>query len=335
MSLNLSLALFEGLRAVRQNYELGNITYEQARQQTEQNVRKAFYGILVQEGSLSLAEEKLEISENRLRQTSINYRNGLVPELSYLQTQLAVETQKPALMETRLNLEQQKNLFAFLIGLPIGTVIELSGEIEPEVVIYDEDEMVNKYLLNNLDIAILRKNIDLLNTQRKASAFQRFTPAISISQSFAPYLSPINENWFNGNNWTDSGSFSVTLAFDIMGMMPFSTTGQTAADTKDNIKKLELNMQQLVYNTELQIRNLVQKLEKSKTAITAMELNVAIAEKAYRLTDEGYRAGTIEYLDLKDAENTMMQAKLGVLGEKFTYMSTLLDLETVLNTKLN
>jgi outer membrane protein TolC len=66
-----------------------------------------------------------------------------------------------------------------------------------------------------------------------------------------------------------------------------------------------------------------------------MELNVSIAEKAYRLTEQGYRAGTIEYLDLKDAENDLLQARLGVLTEKFNYLNTLLDLEAALNAKLS
>ena len=107
------------------------------------------------------------------------------------------------------------------------------------------------------------------------------------------------------------------------------------ADTKDSLAQLELTMQQAAYNAELEIRNLVRKLDKCKASITAMELNTAMAKKAYALSEQGYRAGTVEYLDLKDAENTLLQAELGVLMEKYNYLATLLDLEGALNTKLN
>lgn len=110
--------------------------------------------------------------------------------------------------------------------------------------------------------------------------------------------------------------------------------GVTAAETRDTIEKISMGFNQMVYQAELEIRNLVKKLDKANVAIKAMELNVAMAQKAYQLTEQGYRAGTIEYLDVKDAENTLVQARLGVLSEKFNYLSALLDLEKALNTKL-
>jgi outer membrane protein TolC len=342
VSLNLNLALVESMRAARQGYEAGQITWEQAKDQTEQNVRRAFYGILVQEQSLALAKEKLAASEERLAQTRTNFRNGLVPELVYLQTQLAVETQKPQIEEAELNLEQQKNFFAFLIGLPAGTRIALDGKIEPTISSFNADELVAKHLANRLDIALLAKNIALLETQERATRFQMYTPSLALSQSWSPVLPGAAydltdfSNWTDSGNWTDSsGAFSATLVFNLTNILPFTQAGQGRADISDSVLKLRLAMSQATYNAELEIRNLVKKLDKSRTAITAMELNVSIAEKAYRLTEQGYRAGTIEYLDLKDAETTLLQARLGVLAEKFTYQSTMLDLETALNAQLD
>jgi len=336
ISLNLNVALMEGLKATRQSYEAGTLTFEQAKAQTEQSVRKAFYAILLAEGSLDIGRDKLSISEERLKQTQINFANGLVSELAYLQTQLAVETQKPEIREAELNLEQQKSLFAFLLGLPEGTRIGLDGKIEPKMINLDADQMIGKNLANRLDIAILGKNIELMNTQLRAAKLQIYTPSLALSQSYLPRLSAIDASWTNADNWTDgSGAFSLTVAFNLTGLLPFSASGQTLAKTQDGITKMELSMKQLAYNADMEIRNLIKKLDKSQTAIAARELNVSIAEKAYRLTEQGYRAGTIEYLDLKDAESSLLQARLGVLSEKFTYLTTMLDLETALNTKLN
>lgn len=336
ISLNLNLALFEGLKATRQGYEAGKIGLQQAQAQTEKNVRKAFYGILLQEGSLSLAKDKFTVSEERLKQTRTNFSNGLVPELAYLQTQLALETQKPAIMEAELNLEQQKNTFAFLLGLPAGTQIKLNGTIEPKITAFDPKELVEKNLANRLDIALLQKNIEMMGTQIRATTLQRYTPSISLNQSYQPRLSAIDADWSNKDNWTDStGAFSLTLAFNLTNILPISASGQSLANTKDALKKLERTMQSASYSAELEIRNLVKKLEKSKASLAAMELSVSIAEKAYGLTEQGYRSGTIEFLDLKDAENSLLQARLASISEKFNYTSTMLDLEAALNTKLN
>jgi len=335
VSLNLNAALIEGLRATRQGYEAGILTWEQARQQTTQNVKKSFYGILVQEESLKLAREKLATSEERLRQTGINYRNGLVPELAYLQTQLAVETQKPAIQEAELNLAQQKSMFAFLLNLPAGTDIELSGEIHPTLVQHNADDLVKKHLGSRLDLALLSKNIALLQTQKRAQLLQLYTPSLALSQSFSPRISAIDDPWFNPDSWTDSsGAFSLTLAWNLTNMLPFSQSARGIDDINDNRIKLELALTQSAYAAELEIRNLVRKLDKSRSSIQAMEMNVSIAEKAWKLSEAGYRAGTIEYLDLKDAENTLMQARLGVLAEKYTWLSTSFDLEAAVNSVL-
>lgn len=334
--LNLNMALLEGLRATRQNYDAGKLTYEQARAQTEQNVRKAFYGILLQEGSLALAKGKLAASEDRMNQTRINYSNGLVPELVYLQTQLAVETQKPAIREAEIALDEQRKLFAFLIGLPTDATIVLDGKIDPEMKTFDASSLVEEHLADRFDIALLAKNIEMMETQIKATKLQTYTPSIALSQSFSPVKSDISSPWLDSDSWTDnSGAFSITLAFNLTNILPFSPAGVALAEQKDAARKIELALAQAKINARVEIEALVQRLEKARTSVAAMELNVSIAEKAYRLTEQGYRAGTIEYLDLKDAENDLLQARLGVLTEKFNYLNTLLDLEAALNAKLS
>jgi outer membrane protein TolC len=49
---------------------------------------------------------------------------------------------------------------------------------------------------------------------------------------------------------------------------------------------------------------------------------------------DAYKSGTKELLDVRDAESQMNQAELGLLNEKYTYLSALLDLEYAVNTKL-
>ena len=331
LGLNINAALVEGLRATRQSYEAGKLSLDQARQETDRDVRKAFYGILLQEESARLLREKLAAGEDRLKQTEINYRNGVVPELSVLQAQLSVETQKPALREAEITLERQKALFAFIIGLPPNTAITLVGKVAPAIRSYDGDELVKTRLADRLDVAILSKNLELANTQLRAARLQAYTPSVALGQSWLPMKAPID-----ADEWNDSqGAFTVTVAFDLVGLLPFSRTGQSLLDARESARKLEIALAQASYNAELEIRDLVKRLDKARASIGTMELSVTIAQKAYRLSEQGYRAGTIEYLDLKDAETSLLQAEIGVLMEKYTYLSTLLDLETAVNARLD
>ncbi len=328
ISLNLNVALFEGLRATRQSYEAGLLSYEAARRDTEQNVKKAFYGLLLQEGSLAISKEKLASAQKRKTQMEANFKNALVSELQYLQVQLALETQKPAIMEAELLLAQQKELFAFLLGLPLGTEIVLVGEIAPHIQEFNADELLAEYLGRSFELAQLDKNKELMETQLRATLLQTYTPTIVLSQTFNPALGKIDDDWFKKDNWADtSGAFSLTIAFNLTNLLPFSGMGQNIKKTRDTIEKLELSKKQALHMSEIDIRNIIQRLEKTRAAIEVMKLNEEIARKALRLSEEAYNAGLLEYLDLKDAETSLLQAELGVLSEKFNYSIGLLDLE--------
>ena len=65
-----------------------------------------------------------------------------------------------------------------------------------------------------------------------------------------------------------------------------------------------------------------------------MGRNITLAQRAYDATLKAYRSGTTELLDLRDAESSLNQAKLGQMSQKYNYITALLDLENTLNTKL-
>ena len=62
--------------------------------------------------------------------------------------------------------------------------------------------------------------------------------------------------------------------------------------------------------------------------------SVQLAQKAYDMQLRSYHSGTTELLDLRDSENSLNQAKLGQLNQKYQYISALMDLENTLNVKL-
>jgi len=64
-SLPLSLALIDGIKATKANYEAGLITWEQSLKETERDVQKMFYALLLQQESLALQKQTLENAKNR------------------------------------------------------------------------------------------------------------------------------------------------------------------------------------------------------------------------------------------------------------------------------
>ena len=333
-SLNLSVALIDGIRASFANYEAGLITWEQTYKETELNIRKMFYALLLQQESLNLQKTTLANAKNRFEQAKINFRNGLIPELSLLQTEVTYENQKPAIVKQEQALKEQLDTFAFLLGIPQGTEIALSGEITPDFVELNPQELYQKYMENNLEIALFKKNLEMMKINYSAQNLQIYTPAVSLSYGWQPVLSDITADWGDKDNWFDNGSFSVTLAWNLSNMLPFSSASLKVQDLKNNIEQMNLNLINLEENAKMKINNLVNVLNQSRAAIESSNRNISLAQKSYDMTSIAYRNGTTELLDVREAETQLNQAKLALASEKFNYLSGLLDLEFAINSKL-
>lgn len=329
--LNLSLAYIYSIRAAKAGYEGGKITWEQSQKQTIMNIKKLFYGLLLQQESLEIQRMSLENARQRAAQAQINFNNGRIPQLQFFNAQVTYENQRPEVETAERSFNQQLDTFAFLIGMPVGTKIELSGSIEPEYVSVTTEELLEKYGEKNLDLRALQNNIDILNMNLKALNLSSYTPALILSYGYQP-----TGTWWSGDlDFADQGSLSITLAFNITNMLPWSANRQQAQDLKDNILKLNLTMETLTENQKVQVRKAVDTLNQAREQIDSMGRTVELAQRSYDMSVSSFNNGRMELLDVRDAQTQLNQAMLGQLNQKFNYISALMDLEYELNSDLS
>lgn len=330
-SLNLSLGYIGQIRAAKAGYEGGKITWEQSQKETLMNIKKLFYGLLVQKASLDVKKASLENARQRAVQAEANYKNGMIPELRLLNAQVTYENERPEVESAEQSLNQQLDTFAFLIGLPVGTKIELVGSIEPAYVNVTSDELLEKYSQRSLDVIALKTNMEVLKCNLDALNFSSYTPALVLDYAYKP----TKTFYTDSSKWPDQGALSITLAWNLTNMLPFSANRQKAKDLQDNIAKLEVAMETLSENQKIKVRKAVDTLNQARDQIDSMGRNITLAQRAYDASARSYRNGTTELLDLRDSEKQLNQAKLGQLSQKLNYISALMDLEYTLNTDLS
>ena len=85
---------------------------------------------------------------------------------------------------------------------------------------------------------------------------------------------------------------------------------------------------------ELDLRNTYNNLNKSKENIDSLTFNIKLNQELFDESEKGYKAGRVDILDLEDAENRLHQARLNLIQEQVNYLSTVVDLEYALNTKI-
>jgi outer membrane protein TolC len=329
ISLNLSIAMIESMNRLRLDYEGGLLSYDKAVFQLERDVRKSYYQMLLVQENIKLQRESLLTAERQEATARANYQAGLAPELSLLQAQVSKENLRPTIEEAENNFKLLMAQFAMNLGLPYDTRFELEPlTTDISVVPLDVRELIAQAANSKPDIQEIKQQILLLQSGRKAQV-QAMYPALSISWGLtnAFIQDPWKDNWFNADAWNQGGSLTISLGFQLHNLLPWTSSRQAVKDIDDNMRSLNIGLAQTIRGTELEIYSTVLSLQKAQTQITALQGTVNLAQRSYELTEQAYRAGFQDLLQVQNAEQQLNQARLGVLAQNFTYLQGLLDLE--------
>lgn len=186
VSWNFTPAYIAQIQIAKANYESGKITWEQSQNETVLNIKKLYYALLLQQESLKIQQQTLENARQRMIQAEANFKSGLVPEISLLQTQVNYENTKPDVDSAVQSLNQQFDTFAFLLGLPVGTKIQLTSPIEPTYVDVETQDLLNKYAENDLQLKSLKKNMETAKLGVKALDLSTWVPTFALSYGWTP-----------------------------------------------------------------------------------------------------------------------------------------------------
>jgi len=225
----------------------------------------------------------------------------------------------------RLSLAQ----FAMFLGLPYNTPFELIPmENEMAFIPLDVQELIAKAASGKPDIQELKHNILLLQSARKAQSFS-LLPALTLSWNTQPVFTgdPWKDSWSDSDMWRKSGGLTISLGLRLHSLLPFSADFQGIKNLDDQIRAANIGLAQLIRGTEIEIYNTILSLERTRTTTEAQTQTVNLAERSYRLTEQAYRSGLQDLLQVQNAELELKQAKVSMLEQHFNYLNGLLDLE--------
>jgi outer membrane protein TolC len=330
VSLNLNFALFEGMNNLKLDYQAGLVTYDNAKKQLERDVRKAYNSILLLDSSIQLLRDNLVSAEQQVAMAQANYQSGLVPELTWLQAQVAMENLKPTILEMENNLSVMQSSFAFSLGLPFGTVMELAAIETPDYIDLNVEDLIMKASSVKPEIIALKQNIIVMQSLQKAQKLQAYTPTIALGWNIDPSFQGTfgEDSLFMKDGWKQSsGMFRVTLALNLNAYLPFTATGMALQELDDTVNTLNLSLAQLIRGTEIEVYQTVLQLQKSQTYMEALKLTEGLALRSYQQTELAYQSGLVEFLEVQSALLEYQKAQNAVVAESFNYLSGLIDLE--------
>jgi outer membrane protein TolC len=334
--LAINMAMFEGIKSIKMDYETGLLSLEQAKLQLERDVRKAYYNILLVEEQLKQLLESQRNAEDQARSAETQYRAGRQPELNYLQARVNADGMKPTIDRATNGLRLAKSNFAMTLGLPLDTDFELlSLWDEVRYVPLDATSLARQAKDNNPEILVQKQQLRTLMSQRKAQLYQKLTPNLSLGWTggLSGSGSKTETDPTQGNSpqnsdvFSTNGTFTLGLSYSLMSLFPFSVDSQLVKDLDDTVKTTSIGLAQAEQGVELDIANKVYTLEQIRASIEAQRATAALAERSYSETLRAYNNGLQNLLQVNSAELQLRNARLSLYQQESDYLQGLIDLE--------
>jgi outer membrane protein len=330
VTFRLASSLSSSMKLLKLAYQTALLDYESSRRQLEIQAAKTFFTLIAEKRNLVNLENTRTQAERQLEKNQIAFNNGLVSQLVFLQSSLALEN-------ARLNLSKAETLYAsnlrdflVLLGLEGGADIEIEGEINIERIEVDSGRLIAGYLVKRPDLVSQRQTIERLELTRKQTTLNARAPSLSLSTRWQG----LSSGGVSTGKFSDGLSASLSVDIPIAGWIP-GTGGQNGSQAiqsaKAEVEKAKLDLRNTENQARAEIQSLSENLRNSWTSVEIARLQVGLAEQSYELSEQGFRNGVIESLDLENARNSLAEARQQLLEVELSYMNMILDLAGALN----
>lgn len=330
--------IINDIQVAQLEYESGKISYQQAALQLERSVRLLFYTLLLLDGRVSIAEETVRIAEERAEDAQIRFDAGLVDEYTLLTAQVnVIDTQTP-LDNVRQEYRDSIRRFNVLLDNETDQSLTLIGQIDPDIFAIDAERLITELVPISPSIMSLEVSTNILRKNRAINAAS-FIPNLmfgyQFSQSYDKDIVSDSGGFGDVDNWTSGGGFMVTLSIPLGNFIPFSQTWVQQSILSRSVEKAELALEERRKSAVIETRSLVDSLQLIGNNISAKQLNVQRAERAFSVAEEGYRVGLRTILEVRDAQNQLDNARLNYLNERFNYIASQIDLASQLGVAVD
>lgn len=344
-AINITQILFNGsylvgLKAASAYRELSVKNSQQTKEQTVQQVTKAYYGVLINKDRMQLFDNNIARVESLLKTTRALNENGFAESIDVDRIQVTFNNLKSE-RDKFYNLQELSlQLLKFQMGYPMEQPLDLAGEIASLKV--DED-VLKEYSLQwdytqRVDYSILESNrklqsLDLKNKYAESlpslAAFANIgysTQSNNVAGLFTTNTNP-NAEYFPGfgpDSWYSFSSFGVSLSVPIFSGLQRNYRIQ---QSKLALQKIENGFRSLKAAIDLEIKQSAINYLNAVTTLKSQEENRRLAENIARVTKIKYEQGVGSNIEVIEAESSLKEAQINYYNALYDALVAKVDLD--------
>ncbi len=347
LSLDLSLplivpALWQSIKMTELDMRLALESARASKLTLRNEVSKAFYNALLAQDSYQTLQDGYEVAKQNYENAKKRFEVGAAAEFDLVSSEVQMRNLTPNLLQMENGVKQSKMYLKVLIGLAANINLEVEGNLTDF-----ENEL--KLFSQNQEVA-LAENTDLIQMELQK---QKLTKALQIQRSQRiPTLVGFGKYGYTGSDMN-----AVTMKMEMGGQeipvnMPSSHefyfdglilgvqlnvpifSGMTNVVKEKQLKiqsqQLDMQYEYLESNLNVQAVAALDDMQKSIEQVESNKDNIRLAQKGYDISLKRYETGMGTMLEVQNASNQLMQAKLSYNQAIASYLNAKADLEKLL-----
>jgi len=330
--IGLSQILFDGsyllgLKAADVYKELSKKALVQTKQQSAENVTKAYYSILVNEERLKLLNLNIGRLDSLLHDTKAMNVQGFVEK---------IDVQRLEVQRSNLNIETQNverlqelsyYLLKFQMGKKVNDIVILTDKLSNINVneLMPENEVDLKYT-NRIEYSILQTQDRLaqLDLRNQKSAY---LPKVTLTSNFnystgrPQFFDLFTQPWFN--------AASAGLAVQIPIFDGFQRKNRII-QSQNNLQKIKNGYELLENSIDLQAKQGQITLKNAYETLQEQKANMDLAQEIVRVSKIKYKEGVGSNLEVVTAEISYKEAQTNYFTTFYNALIAKVDLDKAL-----
>ncbi len=295
-------------------------------------VKNAYYPLLLAEDSRNVIKQSYEMAALTHEIYTKQHQAGTASDYDVLRTSVAMKNVEPELLQSDIAVKQAKLQLAILMGISTEIPIKASGSLSDyEQSMYADALGLSRDYSRNTELRQneiqIRQLSDALRVQKMA-----WYPTLTATANYN-WTSSSNGSPFRNFLWSPYSVFGLTLNIPLFeGGIRYNRQRQASVQ----VEQVKLQRENIERNVASQVDLSIDNIMLNVKQIASSSESVAQAERAHDIMQRSFNIGAASYLDLRDSELALTQARLAYYQSIYNYLVANSSLELLLgdDTKL-
>lgn len=289
-------------------------------------VTSAYYQLLLAYDSRKVIQQSYDMAAFTHDVYVKRHTVGDASEYDVLRTSVAMKNVEPELLQSEIAINRALLQLRILMGMPAEFEFTIAGQLaDYQDSMYAETLSIDTDYSSNSSLVLNALQQETLGQSLRVAKMAWY-PTLALTGSYS-WNSSSNGSPFKGLRWSPFSVIGLSLNIPIFEGMSRVNKIKSAQMQLD---QMQLTRENLERSVAMQVDLALDNIKLNVKQIASNNESVRQAERAHNIMEESFGIGAASYLDLRDSELALTQARLLYYQSIYNYLIARSELNLLL-----